>query len=54
MSYSMYSVTLRTVLCLQTIDTLIVLLQRDEVEYSMNLFNTDDGIAGLGDEPFVS
>ena len=30
------------------------LLDRDGVEYNEKLFDTERGIAGLGDEPFVS
>lgn len=41
-------------LCVQTLESLKVLLDRDGVEYSTKTFDTDDGIAGLGDEPFVS
>ena len=36
------------------IDRLIKFLNEDDVVYERNFFETDDGIAGLGEEPFVS
>ena len=39
---------------MQTLDLLKVLLDRDGVEYNERKFSTDDGISGLGDNPFVS
>ena len=38
----------------QTYGRLKELLDRDNIEYDERKFETEDGIAGLGERPFVS
>ena len=43
-----------TVIILQTIIQLKELLKKGNITFDERVFETDVGIAGLGDEPFVS
>ena len=38
----------------QTMDQLKLLLREEEINFNDTTFNTEDGIRGLGEQPFVS